>query len=297
MKSIDMAYIRLFRPKQWIKQILILLPLITLVNEISSIVIKHLFLMVVAFSLVTSFIYIVNDIFDSESDKLDSTKNKRPIASGDISAKNAFKIGLVILLVPFTIIYFLPNRAYLYFLVLLYLTINVAYSKFKLKKFNILGMLIVSIGFPIRFVIGSLILQLPFPYWGFTLLSILSLAMIAGKRYQTVKRNKICNKRDLNLNIEEFWILTLVLLCAMFIAIYVGFITSPENQLIWGNTYLLASAIPVSLCLIRYLEIVIHPVNFKLKDATESVLTDFSSIIIVCSYIVIMILGKVTNAA
>jgi decaprenyl-phosphate phosphoribosyltransferase len=297
MKSIDMAYIRLLRPKQWIKQILILLPLITLVNEISSIVIKHLLLMVVAFSLVTSFIYIVNDIFDSESDKLDSTKNKRPIASGDISAKKAFKIGLMILFVPFTIIYFLPNRTYLYFLVLLYLIINVTYSKFKLKKFNILGMLIVSIGFPIRFVIGSLILQLPFPYWGFTLLTILSLTMIAGKRYQTVRRNKIYHERDLNLNIEEFWIFTLVLLCAMFIAIYVGFITSPENQLIWGNTFLLLSAIPVSLCLIRYLEIVIHPVNFELKDATESVLTDFSSIIIVCSYIVLMILGKVTNAA
>jgi len=296
MKLIDMAYIRLLRPKQWIKQILILLPLITLVNEISTSAIKHLLLMVVAFSLVTSFIYIVNDIFDSESDKLDSTKNKRPIASGDISAKNAFKIGLMILLAPFTIIYFLPNRTYLYFLVLLYLIINITYSKFKLKKYNILGMLIVSIGFPIRFVIGSLILQLPFPYWGFTLLSILSLTMIAGKRYQTVKRNKIYDKRDLNLNGEEFWILTLVLLCAMFIAIYVGFIISPENQLIWGDTYLLLSAIPVSLCLVRYLEIVMHPVDFKLKDATESVLTDFGSLIIVCSYIVIMMLGRVTNA-
>ena len=121
--------------------------------------------------------------------------------------------------------------------------------------------------------------------------------MLAGKRYQTVKRVSHSNNLDLKSDEEQFWIFALTLLCAMFSAIYAGFISSEVAQLIWGDTFLLLSAIPVSLCLIRYLEIVTHPVNFKYKDATESVLTDFTSLAIMGTYILIMTLGRITNAS
>jgi len=294
---INVAYIKLLRPKQWIKQILIFLPLITLINEISFLKIRNLILMVLSFSLVASFVYIINDIYDSNSDRLDAIKKSRPIASGKIDSKNGIMVGITLLMVSFSILLFLPNRTWIFTLILVYISINILYSKFKLKNYRLLGILIVSIGFPIRFVIGTYILGLPFPYWGFTLISLLSLTMIAGKRYQTVKRTSIFDNQDLNSSDEQFWIFTLTLLCAMFSAIYAGFISSQDAQLIWGNTFLLLSAIPVSLCLIRYLEIVTHPVNFKLRDATESVLTDLTSLVIMCVYVLIMALGRVTNAS
>ena len=131
---INSAYIKLLRPKQWIKQVLIFLPLITLVNEINFLKIRNLILLVVSFSLVASFIYIVNDIYDVNSDRFDITKKSRPIASGQIRAQTAVLIGLALIITSFGILIFLPNRTWIFILILFYIIINLLYSKYKLKN-------------------------------------------------------------------------------------------------------------------------------------------------------------------
>jgi hypothetical protein len=177
----------------------------------------------------------------------------------------------------------------------IYLLINIIYSAFGLKRNRIMGISMVAIGFPIRFLLGTVILNLPTSYWAFVLLMLLALAMLSGKRYQTIKRTSAIHEPTNLQNEKEFWLLSLVIFCAMFGAAYAGFISASETQVIWGRTYLLLSTIPIALGLVRYLEIVTHPEIFMQQDATEGVVRDFLTLLIGLSYICLMLIGRVTT--
>ena len=64
-----------------------------------------------AFCLSSSVIYIINDIFDVEKDKLHPKKCKRPIASGEISIKFAWVLAILLLVVVVTLNYIIAKEA------------------------------------------------------------------------------------------------------------------------------------------------------------------------------------------
>ena len=289
-------YAQLARLRQWPKQILIFLPLVSLGRSISLGNTLHVTIGAISFSLIASFVYVVNDILDKEADAKDNSKQNRPIASGRIGLGISVFFGITSLLLGLSLLIASADRwRGLLGIAATYIGINLLYSVLKLKKNRVLGITIVAVGFPLRFLFGTLILDLPVSYWAFALLMLLALAMLAGKRYQTVKRKEhIDSEADVE-NDKEFWLLSLIIFCAMFGAAYAGFISAGETQAIWGKTYLLVSTIPVALGLVRYLEIVTHPETFLDEDATESVLKDYATIVIALCYICIMILGRVTH--
>ena len=93
-----MDYIKLMRPKHYIKNLLIFLPLIFSglllnINNFTKTLLGFLI-----FCLVASVIYIINDINDREKDRQHAVKKNRPIASGKVSVKNAI-IEIILLLV------------------------------------------------------------------------------------------------------------------------------------------------------------------------------------------------------
>ena len=82
-------YIKLMRPKHYLKNGLILVPLffskeINILNKTIDVLFAFL-----AFSFISSTIYIINDTMDAEKDRQHPKKCKRPIASGKISKKSA----------------------------------------------------------------------------------------------------------------------------------------------------------------------------------------------------------------
>ena len=93
MKS---AYIQLIRPKQWLKNVFVLLPVFfggamkSLPSVYASLV------AFVAFSFVASSVYCFNDIIDAEADRRHPVKCHRPVASGAVSKSQA--VGLMVLM-------------------------------------------------------------------------------------------------------------------------------------------------------------------------------------------------------
>jgi 4-hydroxybenzoate polyprenyltransferase len=181
----------------------------------------------------------------------------------------------------------------MYLILSVYLLINISYSRFKLKRFKIIGLTIVAIGFPLRFMFGSLALNLAISDWGVVLLFQLALFMLAGKRYQTQKRHNIAQQFATMKNSEtDFWLFALVLLGSLFTASYVGFIQGTDQIATWGKGPLLVSTIPLGLGLLRYLEIVTHPEHFKTMDATEGAVRDSFLRLIVVVYLFTLSFNK-----
>jgi decaprenyl-phosphate phosphoribosyltransferase len=291
------AYFKLLRPRQFLKQSVVLLPMVASVGNWSLVELIYSLMAVLAFAFASGFVYVVNDLADLETDQKDSTKSQRPHAAGMINSKNMKYAGSVFLVFAIVLTSgFKENTLHMTAVLITYCLINLAYSHFHLKELKIVGLALVSLGFPLRFVFGSLALDLPLSPWGFTLLFQLSVFMLAGKRFQTAKRKKFIDS-DFTPNYElDYWLLSLVSFGSLFTATYVGFTMSENNQAFWGLGPLLLSTIPLGLGILRYLEIVTHPDLFIESDATESFIGDKMIICLALIFCSILAFGKFTSA-
>ena len=89
-------YIKLIRVKHYIKNLLIFLPIIfsqriTDINALTKTLIAF-----ILFCISTSIIYVINDIRDIDKDRNHPKKKTRPLASGEISIKQAIKVIIIL---------------------------------------------------------------------------------------------------------------------------------------------------------------------------------------------------------
>ena len=121
--------IKLFKINNWIKNLLILVPIFFSVIIPDHQMILELIILFFIFSLSASTIYIFNDIMDRNTDKFDLIKKNRPIASGLITLKDSILI-ILILMAIITIYLILTKNYVLNILILSYLLINIVYTFF-----------------------------------------------------------------------------------------------------------------------------------------------------------------------
>jgi 4-hydroxybenzoate polyprenyltransferase len=132
------------------------------------------------FCLISSAVYIFNDLLDVESDRLHPTKKNRPIASGKFPVSIAVAAGTVLVLFTLTAGYLLAWQFSLTLLV--YFAMMMAYSKW-LKHILILDVLILAAGFVLRVHAGTtLIVVERFSPWLYVLMTLLALYLGFGKR-------------------------------------------------------------------------------------------------------------------
>ena len=154
--------LKLLRPQQWVKNAFLVAPVIFS---------KHLFdagyagstaIALVVFSLVSSTVYIVNDISDREADQQHPIKRSRPLASGSLSVVEA----LVVLLIVLVAIYLLGrNLNYRFHLTAgIYFVLNLAYS-FGLKKVILVDVFIIAAGFMLRVLAGAFAIAVLISPW------------------------------------------------------------------------------------------------------------------------------------
>ena len=153
---------KILRIKQWYKNIVIFLPL---VFSLSLLNLDSIYLTIVGFialSLASSALYIRNDILDIEFDKQHPIKKFRPLASGQISKKNAYII-FVLLLSSSLIIAAILNWQLV--IVLIFLFVNTTVYSQWLKNFAYVDLLSISLNFVIRVLAGMLLLQVGISPW------------------------------------------------------------------------------------------------------------------------------------
>ena len=175
------ALIKTMRPRQWTKNGFIFLALIF----DKQLFLREPFLRTLAgfflFCLISSAVYLFNDIADVEADRNHPTKKLRPIASGKLPVRVAVIAALLLTFVSLSLGYVLSP---LFALILAaYLIINLLYSRW-LKHVSILDVLIISSGFVLR-VAAGVILIYPverFSPWLYMITVLFSLYIGLGKR-------------------------------------------------------------------------------------------------------------------
>jgi 4-hydroxybenzoate polyprenyltransferase len=172
--------LRMIRVHQWLKNLLILVPLLAAhrLTSLHSVGIATLGFM--AFSFCASSAYVLNDVLDVESDRQHARKRNRPIAAGQVPVNQALIMGLVLLLaaawlalsvsVPFALIlgiYFVMTSAY----------------SLRLKRQVIVDVMLLAALYTIRVVAGAVAETVIPSFWllAFSMFLFLSLAVV--KRY------------------------------------------------------------------------------------------------------------------
>jgi 4-hydroxybenzoate polyprenyltransferase len=143
--------IRALRPHQWVKNVLLLLPLIA-AHQAGWASVLPVLLGIVAFSFAASTIYIVNDLLDLEADRLHPTKRYRPFASGAVPIMVGMRTCFALAVIALTIAGLL-NWAF-FGIVVLYMILSLAYS-LKLKRMRWIDIATLAGLYTIRVVAGA----------------------------------------------------------------------------------------------------------------------------------------------
>ncbi len=174
------ALIRAVRPRQWLKNLLVLAAPIAAgtIDELSTI--QRAALTFVAFTMASSAIYLINDVRDVEEDRRHPRKCKRPIAAGELPIRVALLTGTILAVSSIGLALTInPETAAT---IGVYIAIQLAYA-FWLKDQPVIDLAIVSAGFLLRAIAGGVAAEVPLSQWFLLVASFGSLFMVAGKRY------------------------------------------------------------------------------------------------------------------
>lgn len=175
------TYLRLFRVRHYIKNLLIFTTIVfgadLFTNDFYKILIGF-----IAFSFMSSTIYIINDIRDYEIDKKTPSKKNEPIASEKISKEKAKKILIITFILSLVINYFTySSLSYLYLIA--YFLLNIFYS-FYGKNIVYLDLVLMVAFYLIRIDYGAMILNVPVSL-------ILNLTVGFGALYLVLMKRKM----------------------------------------------------------------------------------------------------------
>lgn len=139
-----------------------------------------------AFCLISSVVYIVNDIRDREKDRRHPTKCKRPIAAGTVSVRGAWILAAV-LFAAAMVFNALSYHLISTLLLLLYLLLNLVYS-FGLKNVPLVDVTILVAGFLIRVLYGSVVTDIATSNWLYLTVIAIAFYFSLGKRRNELKQ-------------------------------------------------------------------------------------------------------------
>lgn len=182
-------WIKLMRPKHYLKNLLIFAPVFFDNKFFEAPLITRCICGCIIFSLLSSVIYIINDLNDIQSDRLHEKKKNRPLASGDVSIKEAALL-LCFLTVCIVVLYVMmpgEGKRGWQFLVA-YFGLNVAYSV-RFKQIPLLDIVILVSGFLLRLLYGAAIVDIQVSFWLCMTVMAASFYLGMGKRRNELKRN------------------------------------------------------------------------------------------------------------
>lgn len=225
-------YIKLIRPKHYLKNILIFLPLIFSGHFFNIELLKISLFGFFSFCMAASTIYIVNDIKDREKDKMHDIKKNRPIASGKISVKKAVVLSIITFIIAM-FFQFLTQKIFGFIFVVLYVIMNIAYS-FKLKDIPLIDISIIVIGFLIRVLYGAYLINVEVSNW--LLLTVISISfyLALGKRRNKIKKNGSNSRKVLKYYTVDFLDKNMYLSLTLALTFYSLWCNDNVNEkLIW----------------------------------------------------------------
>jgi 4-hydroxybenzoate polyprenyltransferase len=186
-------YAALLRLHHYLKNLLIFIPLFFSLGFFNRRALAVSVLGFVVFSLLASFVYVLNDIQDREKDRLHPAKRLRPLAAGTIPVRNArITLGVLAgaLVVLAALLISLENRPGTWAgagLLAVYMALNIAYS-YGLKNIPLVDITILAAGYVIRVLFGALIIGSPISVWLYLMITLGAYYLGLGKRRNEIAR-------------------------------------------------------------------------------------------------------------
>lgn len=272
-----MKYIfQILRPQQWIKNTFVFLPLFFGGQLLNIDLLLQCVVVFFAFSFAASAIYCLNDVYDVELDKLHATKRLRPLAAGKISKTAVFVLMCVCIVLSMLVLLLFAGsvRFVLMALVGFYLCMNVAYC-IRLKQIAIIDVLIISLGFVLRVLVGGEAIGLEPSEWIVIMTFLLALFLAFAKRRDDVviyeSTGVALRKHTVRYNLD-FLNQVMTIISTIIILAYIMYTLSPAVIERFGSKYVYVTALFVLTGIIRYLQITI--VDLKSGSPTKVLVRD-----------------------
>ncbi|AOW93792.1 phosphoribose diphosphate--decaprenyl-phosphate phosphoribosyltransferase [Rhodococcus sp. WMMA185] len=248
--SLAAGIVKAVRPRQWVKNVLVLAAPVAAGTATESGVLIPVALAFVVFCMAASGIYLVNDALDVEADRAHPTKRFRPIAAGVLPINLAY--GLAVVLLAGSIALSFAANWQLAVVMAVYIGIQLAYC-FGLKHQAVLDICIVSSGFLLRAIAGGVAAEIDLSQWFLLVMAFGSLFMAAGKRYAELQLAEHTGAK-IRKSLENYtttylrfvWTLsaTAVVLCYGLWAF--------EQDDVKGTNWYAISMVPFTIAILRY---------------------------------------------
>lgn len=268
------SFIKLLRPHQWLKNILVFLPMLVS-HQITIPNFFECFTAFIAFNFIASSVYIVNDLLDLNIDRAHPRKKDRLIASGIIPITNSMIIAILFFIFGISVALLLSQ--FFLFILLAYYALTFIYS-LVLKKKKIVDIFTLAIFYTIRIVGGGIASEIKISFWllFFSMFFFFSLAAI--KRLSEIvdlKKNGKSRIINRNYQITDLSIITMIAIIAGFISVLVMtlYVYSPSATMLYSTPKILWGVNCILLYwLIRMVFMSYHgkmdddPIIFAIKD-------------------------------
>ena len=285
------AYLNLIRPKQWIKNFFVMVPLFFggALFDFKSLIAGAITFIVYSFA--ASSIYCFNDIHDVDDDRRHPAKCHRPVASGAVSIFQAYVLMALMILLSMICIIFLPeNKFETGGVILFYWVLNIAYCA-KLKRYAIVDVCIVAFGFVLRLFAGGFASDILLSKWIVLMTFLITLFMSFAKRRDDVLRmeetGEAPRRNTIRYNLT-FINQAITITASVTLVCYIMYTVSPEVIENFHTDYLYLTSVFVLLGLLRYIQLAV--VDKESGDPTKIILKDHFTQLIVFAWLVSFII-------
>ncbi|MEL6700986.1 MAG: UbiA family prenyltransferase, partial [Pseudomonadota bacterium] len=277
------AYVKSLRPHQWLKNILVFLPMLA-AHQLDAGTFLMSLLAFIAFSMIASSVYVFNDLLDLRADRAHPRKRLRPFASGLLPLSTGAGLGLA-LLASGCMVALALGPAF-FGVMLAYFAITLAYS-LRLKRLMVVDICALAVLYTLRIIAGGAATDIPISVWliAFALFLFFSLAAVKRQaelvddaaRAQPGSDGKIAGR---GYHVDDLPVISQMALASGFVAVLVMalYVNSPsvsglydQPAALWGICLILLFWISRVVLLTHRGEMDDDPVVFAVRDRTSQV--------------------------
>ena len=267
-------YLKALRPHQWLKNILVFLPML-LAHRLDGGAALASLLAFVAFSLVASSVYVLNDLLDLAADRAHPRKRLRPFAAGTLPIAHGTGLAGALLVAGGAISLILGP--WFVFVMLCYYAMTTGYSLY-FKRRMVIDVCVLAGLYTMRILAGGVATGIPLSVWLLAFAVFFFFALAAVKRQAELVDNAKAGKlkpAGRGYHVEDLTIISQFAVASGYVSVLVLslYMNSPEVALIYSNPQVLWGICLVLLFWVSWIVMVTHrgemhddPIVYAVKD-------------------------------
>lgn len=272
-------YVKALRPHQWLKNILVFLPMLA-GHQFNAATLAFAVAAFIAYSLIASSVYVVNDMTDLNADRAHPRKRKRPFASGAVPLSHGMIMAAALFLLG--AIVSLSVGLSFFAVVCGYFVLTTAYS-LHLKRKMVIDICVLAGLYTMRIVAGAVATGIPLSVWMLAFAIFFFLSLAAVKRQAELvdsARRGTLRARGRGYNVGDLPIITMIAIAAGYVSILVLvlYLDSPDVIVLYKAPIMLWGIGPVLLYWITRTVMTAHrghmhddPLVYAARDRTSQI--------------------------